>query len=234
MVLSDRKNTNFASNGVRAGLKWFLVGWLGKHLVDLICSTMRIRVVDFEKVRAEVRSRRFILAFWHSRILIISYQFRGWGAAILVSSSDDGEIIAQILQRQGHRTIRGSTSQSSVRALARLIRVVKEESCPGGVVPDGPRGPRFKVQPGVITLAKKTGYPVVPVTYSAKRLKVFASWDRFLLPFPFTESCVMYGTPVSVPGHTDGEEQEVYRVRLEEELNRITRAVDQYYGHEID
>ncbi len=215
-------------------LKWWLVGRLGKGLIDLICSTMRIQVVDFEKVRAEVESRRFILAFWHSRILMISYQYRGWGAAILVSGSDDGEIIAQILQRQGHRTIRGSTSRNAVRALASLIRVVKEEGRPGGVVPDGPRGPRFKVQPGVITLAKKTGYPVVPVTYSAKRLKIFASWDRFLLPYPFTDSCVMYGTPVSVPGNTDEEAQEVYRVRLEEELNRITRAVDRYYNHVID
>lgn len=218
----------------RTRLKWWLVGRLGKGLIDLICSTMPIHVVDFEKVRAEVESRRFILAFWHSRILMIIYQYQGWGAATLVSSSDDGEIIAQILQRQGHRTIRGSTSRNAVRALASLIRVVKEEGRPGGVVPDGPRGPRFKVQPGVITLAKKTGYPVVPVTYSAKRLKIFASWDRFLLPYPFTESCVMYGTPVSVPGNTDEEAQEVYRVRLEEELNRITRAVDRYYGHVID
>jgi len=215
-------------------LKWWLVGWLGKGLTDLICSTLRIRVVDFEKAKAEIESRRFIFAFWHSRILMVSYLYKGWGAAILVSKSKDGEIIAQILKRQGHETIRGSTSRHGVRALARLIKILKEEIRPGVVVPDGPRGPRFKVQPGVITLAQKTGYPIVPLSYSAERIKIFASWDRFILPYPFTEGSVIYGTPISVPWNIDGEGQEAYRIRVEEELNRITKTVDYYYGHTID
>jgi len=215
-------------------LKWWLVGWLGKGLTDLICSTIRIRTIDFEKARAEIESRRFIFAFWHSRILVLSYLYKRLGAAILVSKSKDGEIIARILECQGHKTIRGSTSRHSVRALARLIKTLKEEIHPGVVVPDGPRGPRFKVQPGVITLAQKTGYPVVPVSYSAKRIKIFASWDRFILPCPFTEGSVIYGTPISVPSKLGGEVQEVYRARLEGELNRITKKVDYYYGHRID
>jgi hypothetical protein len=143
----------------RVGLKWWLVGWLGKGLVDLIFKTMRIRVVGLEKARAEIESRRFIFAFWHSRILMASYLFKGWGGVTLVSKSKDGEIITQILQRQGQETIRGSTSRHGVRAMAKLIKALKEEIRPGGMVPDGPRGPRFKVQPGIITLAQKTGYP---------------------------------------------------------------------------
>jgi len=218
----------------RSGLKWWLVGWLGKGLVDLLCGTIRISVVDFEKARAEIESRRFILAFWHSRIAVISYLYQGWGGAILVSSSKDGEIMAQILQRQGHETIRGSTSRYAVRALARLIRALKEESRPGVVVPDGPRGPRFKVQPGIITLAQKTGYCIVPVSYSAKKIKVFQSWDRFIFPYPFTEGHVIFGRPMSTPSTLAAEEQEVYRMRLEEELNRITKRADRYYGHQID
>lgn len=214
-------------------MKWWLAGWLGKGLVDLICGTMRIRVVDFNKARAEIESKRFILAFWHSRIVAISYLYQGWGAAILVSSSEDGEIMAQILQRQGHETIRGSTSRHGVRAMTKLIKTLNETIRPGGVVPDGPRGPRFRVQPGVITLAQKTGCPVVPISYSAKRIKIFASWDRFILPYPFTEGRLIYGRPISMPSKLDVEEQGVYRVRLEEELNRITRKVDHYYGHEI-
>lgn len=218
----------------RSGLKWWLVGWLGKGLVDLILGTIRISVVDFQKARAEIESRRFILTFWHSRIALISYLYKGWGGAILVSSSKDGEIIAQILQRQGHETIRGSTSRYAVRALARLIKALKQEGRPGAVVPDGPRGPRFKVQPGVITLAQKTGYSIVPVSYSAKRMKIFQSWDRFIFPYPFTEGRVIFGRPMSTPSTLDTEEQEVYRMRLEEELNRITKTADRYYGHEID
>lgn len=218
----------------RDGFKWRLVGWLGKGLTDLICGTMRIRVVDFDKARTEIESRRFIFVFWHSRILMVSYLFKGWGAAILVSKSKDGEIIARILKRQGHEPIRGSTSRHGVRALARLIKILKEEIRPGVVVPDGPRGPRFKVQPGVITLAQKTGYPIVPFSYSASRIKIFASWDRFMLPYPFTEGSVIYGTPISVPWKIDTDGQEVYRMRVEEELNRITKTVDDYYGHTIN
>ena len=90
-------------------MKWWLVGWLGKGLVDLIFKTMRIRVVGLEKARAEIESRKFIFAFWHSRILMASYLFKGWGGVALVSKSKDGEIITQILQRQGQETIRGST-----------------------------------------------------------------------------------------------------------------------------
>jgi hypothetical protein len=214
--------------------KWWLVGWLGKGLVDLIFSTIRIRVLDFEKVQTEIKSKKFILACWHSRMLIVSYLFKGWGGAAIVSGSKDGEIMAQILKRQGHDTIRGSTSRHGVQALARLIRVLKEKIRPGAMVPDGPRGPRFKVQHGVITLAQKTDYPIVPISYSARRLKIFASWDRFILPYPLTECCVMYGSPISVPCDIDAQEHEVYRIRVEEELNRITKAADHYYGHTID
>lgn len=228
----ERRMVRKSDQGTR--LKWWLVGWLGKGVVDLIGSTMRIRAVDFEKARAEIESRRFILAFWHSRIMMVSYLYKGWEGASLVSGSKDGEIIAQILKRQGHETIRGSTSRQGVRALAKLIRALKEEIRPGAVVPDGPRGPRFKVQSGIITLAQKTGYPIVPISYSAKTIKIFASWDRFILPYPFSDGRVIYGTPISVPCKVDAETKEVYRARLEAELNRITKFVDQYYGHRID
>ncbi len=214
--------------------KWWLIGWLGKGLVDLIFGTMRVRVLGFDKARAQIESKKFILAVWHSRLLMTSYLFKGLGGVAIVSRSKDGEIMAQVLRRQGHQAIRGSTSRHGVRALARIIKVLKKEIRPAAMVPDGPRGPRFKVQPGIITLAQKTGYPIVPMSYSAKRLKIFASWDRFILPCPFTECCVVYGTPIVVPHNADSEVQETYRTRVEEELNLITRAADHYYGHSIN
>jgi len=215
------------------GLKWWLIGVLGKAAVDMICATMRIKIVGFEAVKEIVESRRFLLAFWHSRIMLVSYLFQGWGGAILVSASQDGEIMSRILQRQGHETVRGSSSRYGMRALARLIKILKEENRPGVVVPDGPQGPRFKVQPGVITLAQKTGRAIVPISYSAKRVKIFGSWDRFLLPFPFSEATIIYGEPVFVRGELDQEMREHYRLRLEQELNGITNTVDRSYGHVI-
>jgi lysophospholipid acyltransferase (LPLAT)-like uncharacterized protein len=213
--------------------KWVLVGIIGKLMIDILFFSTKIETVDFDKVSAHFSSKKFILAFWHSRILLVGYLYKGWGGAILVSSSKDGEFIARVLQRQGHETIRGSSSRGGLRALAKQIKCLKEKVRPGVIIPDGPRGPRFKVQPGIITLAKKTGYPVVPVSYSAKKIKIFKSWDRFILPYPFTTCRLMYGDPVCVASNADKDEENRCKNRLEKELNRITRDVDSYFGHVI-
>jgi hypothetical protein len=214
-------------------VKWSAIGIGGKAVIDLLCRTIRTRVIGLDGVKEVVASRKFILAFWHSRIVLISYLFQGWGGAILVSPSDDGEIMARILQRQGHETIRGSSSRNGFRAMARLIKALKEETRPGVVVPDGPQGPRFRVQPGVLTLAQKTGYPIVPVSYSASRVKIFASWDRFMLPYPFGEATLIYGQPLYVPSVLEENRRERYRRQLEDELNDITGEADRHYGHVI-
>jgi len=214
-------------------IKWDMIGWLGKIFIDIICGTMHIKSIGFDSVSNLIYSKKFIFAFWHSRLLVLTYLYKGWNAAVLVSSSKDGEIIARILQKQGHETIRGSSSRGGIKALTRLIRVLNKGTRPGGIVPDGPRGPRFRVQPGVITLAKKTGYPIIPITYSARRIKVFDSWDRFLLPWPFTEALIIYGNPIFVPKDIDSEAFEHFRTVLEDELNRITRTADWHFGHVI-
>jgi lysophospholipid acyltransferase (LPLAT)-like uncharacterized protein len=214
-------------------LKWILVGIIGKLIIDILFFSTKIETVEFDKVSTHFSSKKFILACWHSRILFVGYFFKGWRGAALVSSSKDGEFIARVLQKQGYETIRGSSSRGGLRALANMIKYLKEKKRPGAIIPDGPRGPRFKVQPGIITLAKKTGYPVVPVSYSAKKIKIFKSWDRFILPFPFTTCRLIYGDPVYVASDADKEEENRCKNRLEKELNRITRDVDSYFGHII-
>ena len=210
-----------------------LAGIFGKLLIDLLFFTTQIELKGKKKVESIILSKRFILAFWHSRILLVSYLYKGWNGAAIVSRSSDGEIIARVLQRQGHETIRGSTSGGGLRALATQIRRLNEKNMPGAVIPDGPRGPRFKVQPGVITLAKKTGYHIIPITYSAKKIKLFKSWDRFILPFPFTKCLVVYGNPLYVPADADKNRESVCRLLLEKELCRITFEADRYYCHRI-
>lgn len=217
------------------GLKWALVGVLGKILVDAWFATIRVESEGWERVRSIMESRRFIFAFWHSRILLISYLYQGWGGAILVSASKDGEYMARVLKRQGHCPVRGSTSKGGLRALAAQIRLLQTPPVrPGVVVPDGPQGPRFEAQPGVVILAKKTGYPVVPVTYSARRMKIFSSWDRFILPLPFTTCRIVYGEPVPVPPDADGRVLQECLRRVEKELRRITANADRRFGHRID
>ncbi len=210
-----------------------MIGLAGKLFIDLLFSTIRVETEGFQAVRKLIESRRVIVVFWHSRILLISYLFKGENGVALVSRSEDGEIIARIIERQGHEPVRGSTSKGGLRAMAVLIKKLKEQNRPAVIIPDGPQGPRFKVQPGVITLAKKTGYPVLPISYSAERMKVFASWDRFILPYPFTRCRVIFGNPLTVPEDSDREAEAASRIRLEEEMCRITNRADRLFGHVI-
>lgn len=222
-MLFDKEDTRSA--------KWRLIGLAGKWLVDLLFAGSRIAVQGRAPVADIMASRRFILAFWHARILLVSYMFKGWRAPILVSDSADGEIIAQILQRQGQMTIRGSTSKGGMRALGRMIKEMRTHQQPGGVVPDGPQGPRHKVQPGVIYLAQKTGYPIIPVTYSARRCWVLNSWDRFIIPYPATGCLLLYGRPVYVPSGGGLAQIQRSAQELEQELMRITLQAERHFGH---
>lgn len=212
--------------------KWRLVGILGKWLIDLIFCASPIEIEGYEKVRHLRASRRLIVAFWHSRILLISHLYKGENALILVSQSKDGEIIARILQRQGHEPVRGSSSRGGLRALSGMIRKMKQSGRPAVMIPDGPRGPRHRVQPGIITLARKTGFPIVPVTYSARRRKVFNSWDRFVLPAPFTRCKVVFGDPIVIPPDIAKEEEARFAALLQEKLCTITTRADAAFGHD--
>jgi len=224
----------FKKNDQAAGLKWWLIGWAGKLFIDFLFLFSRIRTIGYDAIEEYVNTRKFIFAFWHSRILLLSHIHRKLNAAIMVSNSADGEIIAQVLQRQGHKTIRGSTRKGGLRALIQQIADMRRHHRPGVVIPDGPQGPRHKVQPGIILLAQKTGAPIIPLTYSCKKQKKFSSWDRFILPFPWTEGVIIYGRPISVPQDADEKVINTCMQTLEIELNRITSQADQHYGHNFE
>ncbi|MFP4347322.1 MAG: lysophospholipid acyltransferase family protein [Desulfococcaceae bacterium] len=211
--------------------KWRSVGSAGKLLIDLIFSTSEIESIGKDQALSRlIDSGGYIAAIWHSRILVFGYLYRHTPAAVLVSRSKDGELIARVLKSQGFDPVRGSTNRGGLRALAVLIKRVRRGQT-AVITPDGPRGPRYRVQPGVITLAKKTGVPILPMTYSAAHRHVFASWDRFLLPRPFTRCRVVYGKPIYVPENAEHRSVENSRIQLESELRRITEAADRQFGH---
>jgi lysophospholipid acyltransferase (LPLAT)-like uncharacterized protein len=221
----------FKKTSEELGFKWWLIGWAGKLLIDFLFLFSKVHTIGYEAVAEKVSSRRFIFTFWHSRILLLSYIYKNLNAAIMVSNSADGEIIAQVLERHGHKTIRGSTNKEGLRALMQQVNDMRTHQRPGVVTPDGPQGPRHKVQPGVGLLAQKTGFPIIPITYSSKRRKIFGSWDRFMLPFPWTRGVVVYGKPIHVPPDADRKEIQWCMDKLEYELNRITTRADQYFSH---
>lgn len=170
-----------------------------------------------------------IYVFWHGRMLYFPYLYRFQNKHhILASPSKDGEIIGNLLKIYGFSIVWGSTFKKGAMALLNLVRIIKG----GGsvvLIADGSRGPAFKAQDGAIKIAKLTGIPIVPMTYSASRKKILNSWDRFMIPYPFSKIIVKYGEPVYVPPDADDDVMELKRQELEKKLNEITEFADKYF-----
>lgn len=213
--------------------KWTAVGIIGKLLIDAICLTLKIEKVGWERVAPTFKSGKYIMSLWHSRLFVLSYVHKNSNVLVLVSQSKDGEIIKRILDRQGQEAMRGSSTRGGLRALAAMIKNLKTNQRPGAFTPDGPQGPRFIVKPGIITLAKKTGYPIMPMSYNAGKIKIFNSWDRFVLPMPFSSCTLVYGEPVYVPKDADEVLERACLDKVQEEMNRITELADTLYHHRI-
>jgi len=225
--------TIFNANHLRNDMKWRLLGIIGKWLIDALFKTIHIDIHGWDKVAPLMNSKRFLIVLWHSRMFPVCYTHKGYNGAVMVSQSEDGEIIAQIIHRQGHEPIRGSSTRGGKKALHQIVEALKSGNRPALLIPDGPQGPRCKVQHGIIRLAQLTGYPIISVTGSFSNMKVLNSWDRFIIPRPFSRCLLLYGNPIYVPADADPVLQEEIRYQLECELNRITYKVDHYFGHDL-
>jgi lysophospholipid acyltransferase (LPLAT)-like uncharacterized protein len=174
------------------------------------------------------RGERVICAFWHGRLLMMPFAYPGQRVVILISQHRDGEYISRIARALGFQVIRGSATRGGVRALRQIIRALKE-GLNLVITPDGPRGPRAKVKSGVIELARLTGAPIVPVSFSAVRRRFLKSWDAFLLPLPFSRAVYIWGEPIYVEPTATREEVAKYQGILAERLDLLTMEADEYF-----
>lgn len=210
-------------------LRHNLTGILGKGILWLWAKSGRTSVLGEEKY-TELRSKNIpvILLVWHGRIFLGPYFFRRRGIMTMISPSEDGEFIAQIISRWGFRVLRGSSSHSVVKAWIAM----KKELEKGGeliVVPDGPRGPEKKFKPGALKLAKETGAYLVPFTFSSSKRKILRSWDQFMIPRPFARFVAMYGEPISVSPDLEKEEMERKLLEVEENMIELDRRADVFF-----
>lgn len=146
------------------------------------------------------------------------YLQRNRGMCGLVSKSNDGEYMARILRLFGFSIVRGSTTSGGFTSLRGLIKAARD-GCSLAITPDGPRGPVFKVKPGVIYLAKKAGIPIIPTACTLSKKKIIRSWDRFQFPLPFGRIQAFYGAPLFVAATDDITAK---AVELENILNSLT------------
>jgi len=127
--------------------------------------------------------------------------------------------------RFGHESIRGSTTSGGAMALRAAVRALRGGK-DVGFTPDGPRGPRHKVQMGVIQAARMSGAPIVPVAFSASRKRVLGSWDGFIVPAPFSRGVFVYGRPIEVPQKTADGGMEAARLTVEQALSEASARAE--------
>ena len=157
-----------------------------------------------------------IVAFWHGRMFLLPFALQNYAekVAILISRHRDGELVAELVERLGFKTVRGSTGRGKGGSAAFLKMVeLLEKGYAVAITPDGPRGPREKVKPGVVKLSKLTGIPIYPLTFGCTKEFHLKSWDRFAIPKPFSKCRVILGEPLK-PEDFKSEEEMAERLEL--------------------
>lgn len=212
-------------------LKTRLIAAAVAPAISGLCRTLTWKVEGAERYDAVLASgRQPILAFWHGRILPITWFFRHRGIVALTSANFDGQWIARVIERLGNRTIAGSTSRGGMRALLRLKREI-EAGHPAAFALDGPRGPARVAQPGAAWLAAATGHPILPVHAEATAHWTLSSWDRTQVPKPFSAVSLVVGEPLvlerrgeDVPADADAH-RAALEARLREAELRAQRTI---------
>lgn len=211
---------------MRRALKQFLAESsppLIAGFIRMLAQTLRYRLEDPQGILARDPGQPRIWALWHNRILLMPYVYErlcpGRRMLMLVSRSRDGEMIARIMGRFGIDGARGSSSRGGTEAMRELLReLARPQARDIGITPDGPRGPRGKVQDGVIALSAASGRPIYPVTVHYSRFWQLPSWDGFQIPQPGAICRVVIGPAVDAPKNLETAELDRVRAGLEKVL----------------
>ena len=204
---------------------------LYRTFMRTLLMTCRIEINGVGNLAESDRScKPFILATWHHGLLIGIQQYRGRKWVAMISASKDGEYISRILETINFETVRGSRTRGGIGALRGMIAAIKKRGRNAAIVADGSQGPAMKVQAGAILLANKTGAPIIPFTVGADRYIAFRSWDRTILPKPFSKIIIKWGEPLAVPPGLKADGIEEFRLKLEERLTDDYREVWGHFG----
>jgi lysophospholipid acyltransferase (LPLAT)-like uncharacterized protein len=206
-----------------------MVHWI----VRLYLRSVRIRWVNEKEIRDHLRKGgRVIAAIWHQRILIVlgyAKRFSEFSPSVMISRSRDGEIIADVYRRLNFRPVRGSSSRGGREALSAMIADLAEHPFAVHVV-DGPQGPRGVIKAGLISMAKLSAAPIYPVYISVDRAWVLKSWDRFLIPKPFSRVVIRWDGPIPIPPELDVDAFETLRLEIEKRMRENQEEEDRKSG----
>jgi len=189
----------------------------------LLDRTVRVTVVNGERLEdAEREAGGFIYAFWHGQLLLAALVHDGKPTAAMISRHGDGELIAGVVEARSIRAVRGSTTRGGPVAFRGMIDLVRSGWTRLAITPDGPRGPRHVVQPGIVRLAELTGFAIIPAGLAARPAHRFRSWDGFQVPWPGGRVRVHYGRPIRLPKEIDDTAREETRRTVETTMLELT------------
>lgn len=197
---------------------------LGRSYIDWVGQSSRWQIEGEEHyLLARAIGKPIIFAFWHNQLMLMPFCYlamtRSTKAATLISRSRDGQVVNDMIESFGFKPIRGSSSRGGATALLQLSRHL-EEGYDLVLTPDGPRGPRYEAQLGVVALASVSGCPIVPVACDTKKRKILKSWDQFRVAFPYNEAALVAGAPIWVNHQADEK-------HLQEKLLEVQKELDE-------
>lgn len=202
--------------------------------LELLYKTCRLTTSNMDQIEAREANGKNIFAFWHGRMLYPIYYYtrtmRRSKAAILISQSKDGDYGEALVKRLHGTCVRGSSSRGGLKALHDLSGLLAEDYNLA-LTPDGPRGPAFRAQIGILKLAQYSQATILPTSYNASRkITLKKSWDRFIIPLPFCRVHLAFGDPITVPLDSKKQEVEALRQKLEDVLLRLDEECETELG----
>lgn len=198
------------------------------NAVTLLCKSLRIRVVNEESVKKLKKEKKnYIVAFWHGTMLYPWYLHGSPCFAALTSKSKDGELLAKLLRHWHYEVIRGSSSSGGDVALEIMVDYATNNYSIA-ITPDGPRGPAHKLKAGAVVAAKKAGVPIVLAGVGYKKKKVLKNWDKFEIPYFFSNANVIYSDPVYIDKDLSYEETSEIIIECDIKLNELQKQAQEF------
>ena len=225
---------------MRSRVAQALLGGLVALWMTFVKYTTRWEVLHAERAEPVIASGEGLIALtFHSRFLLLTsaWKRRHQHPSVLLSRSRDGGVVAWTCRWLGLSPVRGSAKNAAKTKVKggedagrSILGAIEDGGCVV-ITPDGPRGPRQRVPLGPFRLARLSGAPVLPCTFSVARRRQFDSWDRFVLPLPFGRGKIVWGTPERLASDADDAELETVRARVEAEMNELMADADRALGH---
>ena len=203
----------------------WLVTWVGYLAIRIIGPTLKWESSIEEGGPPTTMPDPCVYVFWHRSVFSATWYYRHRRIAVMTSSSFDGEYIARIIEKFGYRAVRGSSSRGAVRALLGMHTEVEEGHTVAFTI-DGPKGPIYEAKPGPVLLARNTQVPIMPFYIAVEDGWVLKSWDKFVIPKPFTRAHVRVGRFVNVPKDIGSEQSQQLHAEMQAGLDRVREAAE--------